>query len=570
MATGGPQPLKALPLGLLLALQLAAPAARAEPILHEYVVPRSQLESTRWVRDRELPAEIRTPTDEPLRQPSFDRATEAPVVGRDAATERRSSIAPDRTTTHDGQLRYGATFNPSVVPFKRVSAADQVRPDFTLGVRDRGLRPWQVTHRAIAPDRDAFWGTLQLDVKAGVPLPIPSVAPSAAILSYRTQPATTLSFFRDSADNFWVKSDKSGRFALVFLTDAPHGYFSPQLPAESASVDVPPQMKPRLPPAARAAARRVLEHIGVRRGPLGRQLARLVAYFRNFHPAPLERTSDNIYLDIALSQRGVCRHRSLAFVITAQALGVPARYVENEAHAFVEVYLPRQGWARIDLGGASIGLDVQAARDKALHRPDQDPFPRPSRFEGGYSQLHGAVSGLRPSRPGSRRATRTPQRSLRHFDRSARTPVSRSRESGDSGATGASGAAAGAANGPPRPGESPGDPSAAPLLPATSPEEPAKAPTLISVSCDQRSLYRGEKLHVWGRIHAAKAGGGNLRVEIYLGRDAESALLLGTTISDPKGGFVLHPSIPVDVEVGRYRVYAATPGDSRREASLSR
>jgi transglutaminase-like putative cysteine protease len=41
-------------------------------------------------------------------------------------------------------------------------------------------------------------------------------------------------------------------------------------------------------------------------------------------------------LDLARGKRGVCRHRAYAFVIVAQALGIPARFVQNEAHAWVE------------------------------------------------------------------------------------------------------------------------------------------------------------------------------------------------------------------------------------------
>lgn len=539
--------------------------AHAERVIHEYILPPSKAESARWVKERRLPETIQTEDERALRQPSFDRATEAPVVGRDAATARHSTITPDRTTTHDGQLRYGATFNPSVVPFKRVTAADQVRANFQLGVRDGGLRPLALSHRAIPPDRDAFWGTIQLQARAGEALPIPSVAPSAAIISYRVQPKAQLHFFRDSADNFWVKSDRSGLLSVVFLTDAPRSYFSPQIPVLLEATDIPRQLRPRLAPGAQAAARRVLEHIGVRRGPLGRQLSRLVAYFRNFKAAPLQRASDNIYLDIALSQRGVCRHRSLAFVITAQAIGIPARYVENEAHAFVEVYLPRHGWARIDLGGASVGLDVQAARDKALHRAKQDPFPRPSRFEGGYSQLRGPVSGLAQRRPKPDQKRRRPRYSLRRFDRSSRTPVEQGR--GQGATAGAEGPEAGG----PRSGK-PGEASAAAAeaLPPSRRSMPAQKPTQIVVFNSNKTLYRGEALHIWGSVRAAKSGVSNLRVEIYLGRDRDSALLLGATTTDRGGAFLLRPSVPVDIEVGRYRIYAATPGDARHEASLSR
>ena len=39
----------------------------------------------------------------------------------------------------------------------------------------------------------------------------------------------------------------------------------------------------------------------------------------------------NPRVDLALSKKGVCRHRAYAFTITAQGLGIPARMVMNEA-----------------------------------------------------------------------------------------------------------------------------------------------------------------------------------------------------------------------------------------------
>ena len=45
----------------------------------------------------------------------------------------------------------------------------------------------------------------------------------------------------------------------------------------------------------------------------------------------------DIYLDLALQQKGVCRHRSFAFLVTALYLGIPTRMIANEAHAWVEV-----------------------------------------------------------------------------------------------------------------------------------------------------------------------------------------------------------------------------------------
>ena len=71
------------------------------------------------------------------------------------------------------------------------------------------------------------------------------------------------------------------------------------------------------------------------------------------------RGHNDIYLDLALSQKGVCRHRAFAFLVTALSLGIPTRMVVNEAHAWVEVLDPGVApplWRRVDLGGAGRAL----------------------------------------------------------------------------------------------------------------------------------------------------------------------------------------------------------------------
>jgi hypothetical protein len=459
-------------------------------------------------------------------------------------------------------LRYRAEFNPSVVPFKRMTALDTVGADYILGIRDRRLRPEPVYHIPPSPDRDLFWGSLMLKVRADRLVPIPSVAPEARILSYATNPRTTVHFYKDSADNFWVRTRGRGNIRLVFLTDAPRRYFSPQIPPSVTTKDVPPDLRPRIPSAVKRAAKRVLKRIGVNpRDPIYRQLERLAAYFRNFEPGALPRATGDIYLDIALSQRGVCRHRSFAFVVTAQALGIPARYVQNEAHAFTEVFVPRIGWVRIDLGGASPRLQVSNARKKAIHNPAPDPFPRPARYSQNYSRLNGAVDGIRPGQRIRRRDRRV---ALQRYDRSRpgmprrdsdtaeARPVPGPRGEGDSVASTAS---------------DEGDPD----LADPAPPSPRREPTQLSIYTNARSVYRGERLQVWGRVTSRGSGVAGLKIELYLSTDGRMAdAELGVTVSRAEGRFRTSVPVPRGLRVGEYRVYATTPGDARHKASISR
>jgi len=76
-----------------------------------------------------------------------------------------------------------------------------------------------------------------------------------------------------------------------------------------------------------------------------------------------------------------------AFIITAHGLGIPARYVSNEAHVFAEVFMPTEGWLRIDLGGGAQGMNVRGASDVGLHTSQtDDPWGYPEGFRTGYSQ----------------------------------------------------------------------------------------------------------------------------------------------------------------------------------------
>src|SRR5205085_2596405 len=98
-------------------------------------------------------------------------------------------------------------------------------------------------------------------------------------------------------------------------------------------------------------------------------VTKMVEYFRAFTPsteAPNE--NGDVYLDLALSKKGVCRHRAFAFLVTALYLGIPARLVHNEAHAWVGVRDDRL-WHRIDLGGAALDLQDQERLDRPPHQP---------------------------------------------------------------------------------------------------------------------------------------------------------------------------------------------------------
>jgi len=348
----------------LATLTLVSSAALAQP-----AAPRVLHERVEFSFDAPDGSPVALPGEEVLRPPA-------------AVVPARAVL--DSHTEGDERLDYHAVFDPTPVPFKRVLARDRVGADGALSVGDPARVPVPLVGRVRPVDREEFAGDLLVSLEPGKPTPVPSVAADARILDVVARPAVRLRFTRDGADNLYVEGDDepAATVRLTLRLDARRDYFGAPVPPDARLGDVPAGLAPRLPPAVQGRAAAVLRAAGVRPGedrvePL---LAALVGWFRGFSPGSVPRVhfSADPYLAIALSRTGVCRHRAHAFVVTAQAAGLPARYVVNEAHAFAEAWIPGRGWQRIDLGGAARELTVHGAEGRAVHRPAlADPFPRP-------------------------------------------------------------------------------------------------------------------------------------------------------------------------------------------------
>ena len=296
----------------------------------------------------------------------------------------------DRHTEKEGILQYWAVFSPTVAPFKRSQSRNLVFENYEMGVVDKDLKKLTIKGVRDLPDRDQFWGSVLLDFKEGTQVPLPSVSPDMEIQSFSTEPKAQLEFFKDSADNYFVRARRfEGTLRLVFLADAPIAYFGGVIPEDIRLNKLPRSLIPNFPDEIMPSLEKVLKAAGVNsEQTLARQLNILVTYFRNFEPTALETKSNNIYLDIALSQKGVCRHRALSYVITTQGIGLPSRFIYNEAHAFAETYLPDYGWIRVDLGGGAEGLAVYNASEKNMYTPETtDPFSTPDEYDDSYSAV---------------------------------------------------------------------------------------------------------------------------------------------------------------------------------------
>lgn len=269
------------------------------------------------------------------------------------AAEMPSTWVLDRDG-RGGNVVIDYVFNPSLGAMKRLKAFDKVSADGeTLEVVDKALRP-------LARDPSLRYdmrieGSFAVQFSAGRPIPIFSVHPKAVVESARTEPPVSgLTFFRDGADTIYALANHDGIVTLNVTYLSSRDYYAFRAPVAAHPDDYPLALRPTVSAAIKDEADVVLARAGVQdKTDLGEVLTALTAYFRSFEEGPIPEPDEveSLYLALALGGNGCCRHRAFAFMVTAQAVGIPTRVVVNEAHAFVEVALPDGGWHQINLGG---------------------------------------------------------------------------------------------------------------------------------------------------------------------------------------------------------------------------
>ncbi len=495
------------------------------------------------------------------------RARGEEVFGRDGfSTDRQTEARPDYQTGSDGTLHYVSVFNPDVMPFKRMSALDGVAADYTAVLRSRALTDLPIGG-ATDQSRDRFWASLMIELRPGQDVAIPSVAPDMRVLSYEAQPPVRLTFSKDSADNFYVRSDEAsaaGQYRLVFLSDADAGYFAPSLPRQRYTVakvrDLAARegLLPVLPAPVLTMARRALTDRGLsERDELGVAVDKLVYYFRGFEAKTIAHPTGDIFWDLYANQAGVCRHRSSVFMITANALGIPTRLVHNEAHAFVEVWFPERGWQRIDLGGAALRMEVQNGAGKTIHRPRaEDPFAKPEAYDQSYTQLEGDIRGL----------------SKAQLDE-ARRPAGEGPASGDWDDLFGDGSGSGSGSGDGAAAADDDDDVMGPGHgPDARPPDPSKLTPVVTVTLADPVGYRGETLRVEGRVDGPRAPVGGVRVDVLLspaGADGRGAIRIGRTVTAADGSFAVDADLPTELDLTRYELWVSSREDARHNAAIS-
>jgi hypothetical protein len=536
------------------ALMATARADTLGSVLHEYIPPDpgEDVSFAATTLEGDLPAAIQTPSGlatapDPRRSPAADHV----YGGATTDDGPDSTYEPDRDTRRPNVENYDDPFSPATAPFKRLRAYDWVDADYSLRVRDKALRTIAVGG-AVGPGDEPFYGDMSVELIPGQPVRIPTVGPGSRILRMHANPEVQVDVLRDGADNWFVRGKERQRVRIVMELAIPRDTFG------RAFADVDWSVLDALETSRAAAGapgahlhdaafNEVAQAIGISRAMRPRDVVRkMVDYFRAFSPSEEPPTGrQDIYLDLALSKKGVCRHRAFGFLVTALGIGVPARMVVNEAHAWVEVFDAKL-WHRIDLGGAAANLDNDPDPGRPAYMPPPDPYAWPNNRDSGQdlADRNRAQAGANGSNANG----------------------SNGAADGDAGAPGGQGPAA--------PGSASANGNSAP--------EPANGQrqSEVTVAAVDGEVRRGLPLHLSGTVASEGAPCAHLRVDVvmvpHLERRGSSAspsvqgVPIGSLSTDARGKYDGAVVVPRDLALGDYDLKVVTPGDARCGAGQTR
>ena len=503
-----------------------AATAAAEPVLHEYIDGPIEPTST---------GQLAAPRPMP---PGAERAPSAgdPAEADGAAGPGfASSFSIDRDTSRPESVGYSDPFTPTVVPFKRAIVYDGVDRLGELIVRESGLSdvPMLPTPR---PNDESFHASFELDLTANEPMPIPSVAPGARLVLSSREPRVPLRIAFDSAENWFVSAASSRHVRLTLQIVADRRVFGSAFPDVNASA-LAPVVAP-LPGEVQQSALEVARALGIVPSARPREVVlALVDHFRRFTASDRRPTSQglSLYRELALTARGICRHRAYAFMITALGLGVPTRMAMNEAHAWVEVF-DGEIWHRIDLGGAADRLETDDL-GRPRHVEPHDPFTWPDRRESGLAmaERRGAPASSAPGSP----AAPEPSAQVPGAEPLASNP-------GPIGPT---------APDEPAPGNAPAEPARV---------EPPATPTDVVLRAQAERAERGKSLFVSGLVQSGGRACSGARVDVVLVQPGHDSLPLGSLVSDAHGEFRGNLVIPWNAALGEHTLLASAAGCAPR------
>lgn len=507
-------------------LVVAVPAlAEQSPIVHEYVPYDPTAESELGVVTTEGGFEVeKLTTSGKITAPDPGR----PITDKTPLYSARAAVpdkySPDRDTRRVDHLNYDDPFRPRLAPFKRLVAYDAVESDYTLKVADPKRVKIDIGAEKLKNGRpDVFYADVAVELRASEPIRIPSAVGGTILKKAHLNPSVTFRLERDGAENLFIVADGGGSARLIMEMDAPREAFG-EAERDPTWTELLPMMPSKLPSTVQKSVDEfVTKDLKIDKTTTEpRDVVRmLVRYFREFKESedPPPNTGD-IYLDLVRAKKGVCRHRAFGFMVTALGLGIPARFVNNEAHAWVEqwdgIY-----WRRIDLGGAGRTLDDKTERPEKpqpAYDPPMDPYTWPP----------GATKGsdLMPSTPSP-------------------SPTG----------TGTGGTI-------PSPVPAPTT-SASSSPPSTAPPSKITLALPGAPASGEFEVLRSKSIRVKGRVvDATGAACKGVRVEIHFSSPtaAKAPPVAGVLITDADGNYEGDVFIKSDIETGDYSITAQTPG----------
>lgn len=516
--------------------------AQFRPVLHERFEPdpKEDLELGVRVTAAGLPAAVSGPSGT-VSLPDPKR----PVDRKEPIYDERQSTGPrpyaiDRNTSDPGRLNYHEPFRPSIAPFKRTHVLDAVTAAFELVSSNPRPRPVTVGGSPGSLD-DQFFGEMVVQLVPGEMIRIPSAGPHMAVYSAHLEPEVPFGFYVDHAENWFVRAPEGrDRMRLVMHVGVPRASFDGRIEATSYSALV--SELPQVPANVERVTSALLQHIGVSRvfAPAD-ALGHLVTYFRGFAASterPAATQGEALYRELVVARKGVCRHRAFAFVVTSLGLGIPARFVHNEAHAWVEVFGGIH-WHRVDLGGAASGIDYRGEPPQGPpHRPPAEAFQWPKRAQAAEQSL----PSLRSS-PSSGNQPAEPATSL-----SSTSPVA-------SGMPGTIPSAGSATMSPPL--------STSQVPAAVSGNtDPIRAPghsKILVTQVTPAGILRGRDLSLLGRVQSSVGRCALVRIDALFRRQGRS-FSLGAFATDEVGRFNTKLAVPAELPVGTYELVLSTPG----------
>jgi hypothetical protein len=520
---------------------LCASWVLADPILHEYF---DFDDDNAGQSDRAVAAAGAQPAERGEQDSDASR-TARPKDAQRGASKREDGYQLDANTRRPEQVGYEDPFTPAIPPFKRQFAYDSVDTRFELVVRDPSLTELRIGGVPLSSRFDQFFGDIELTLEPGTGERIPSVGPSAIVLAARLEPAAPFQLRRDGAENWFLVSSGSGPARLTVHLAIDRAVFGSPY-GDPTWRELAP-FAPEIPDQVEKEGLEVAARLGVDRSLLPSQaVSKLVEYFRSFAPSeqlPKATNPEALYREIALSRKGVCRHRAYAFTVTALALGLPTRFVRNEAHAWVEVF-DASLWHRIDLGGAAAEMQLATAVEVA-HVPPADPFAWP---------------------PGSESAGDMTDQALRGSGSGQGSGASRSGGESDN---------ASSADVARPPSSASPDPSGGAVSDATPTEEPSTEadtdPSAVSLQVELEphddQVTQGGRVHLAGRVEGPSSPCALVRVDVVL-VDEDRTIPIGSLVTDDHGAYDGSITLPHTVPIGHYdlRVLPHAAGDCRASA----